>query len=105
MKKRNTVLLVAFTLLYFIVNSCNKNTGSGACEAALTIENAAGLELHIKDTTLNRFIYDKARPLYNVDSIQIWNSQGKRYQPFLVDAADTSLNGGAILRNRNSRII
>ncbi len=94
MKKSNIILLIAFTVLYLINISCNKNTGSGACEAASTIENAAGLEFHIKDTTLNRFIYAKAQPLYNVDSIQIWNSQGKRYQPFLSDAADTSHNGG-----------
>lgn len=94
MKKRNITFLIAIIAIYIISASCNKNTGSGACEEAFTIENASGLELHIKDTTLNRFVYDVVQPLYNVDSIQIWNSQGTRYKPFKIDAADTVTHRG-----------
>lgn len=92
MKKHHCQLLVTslFIITLIIIGSCNKNTGSGNCEDASTIENSAGLELHIKDTTINRFIYDKTQPLYSIDSIQIWNNQGTRYKPFLLDAVDTT---------------
>lgn len=71
MTKKSISFSIAIIAVYIISASCNKSTGSGACEEAFTIENASGLELHIKDTTLNRFIYDKSQPLYKVDSIQV----------------------------------
>jgi hypothetical protein len=90
MKNNKIIYAILFLTITFIAgNSCNKNTGSGTCEDASTVENTAGFELHIKDTTLNSFIYDKAIPLYNVDSLQVWNSQGTRYKPFKIDAADS----------------
>lgn len=91
--KKKIVSILFFTISFFFI-ACNKNTGSGSCEEALTIENASGLELHIKDTTRNRFIYDKIQPIYKLDSLEVWDNQGKRYKIFTNDASDTSPTGG-----------
>ena len=90
MNKNKTNLLITFIVYYLFLISCNKHTGSGVCEEAFTIENSSGIELHIKDTTLNRFVYNTFHPIYNIDSLQIFNSQGLRYNFYKFKSIDSS---------------
>ena len=88
--------LISIVLFSLIAISCTKILGlEEDCGDSLTVENANGLELHIKDTTVNKYIYQLVSPLYNIDSLQIWNSQGEKYKLFVNISVDTSTHYGA----------
>lgn len=90
--KSKYILIISLNCILLLFG-CTKGSFFGNCEEALTIENSSGLELHIKDTTLNKFIYNVIQPIRNFDSLEVWNNQGVRYKIFKSEASDTSING------------
>ena len=95
MKRYSSYLALIIVLTFFTI-SCTKILGlDDDCGDTLTVESANGFELHIKDTLVNKYIYQLVSPLYNIDSLQIWNSQGERYKLFVNVSVDTSSHYGA----------
>ena len=84
------MLLLATSI---ITNSCKKIFGNGDdCGDTTTVESASGLEIHIKDTTVGRFVYDLAQPIFKIDSLLITNSQGQKYSIYKSRGVDETNN-------------
>ena len=81
---------IIFILLSFIIITCfctcSKSTGD--CELVFTVENASGLLFEIKDSTKNKYVFDRFSPVFKVDSFEIRDNQGASHTIFRELAGD-----------------
>jgi hypothetical protein len=72
MKRFNLFALALIVVTFF---SCKKILGVPDCEEPLYITNS-GIQVAFKDSATNKYLYEQDFPLYNKDSIKIFDPQG-----------------------------
>jgi hypothetical protein len=63
--------LISFAISFFLL-SCTKE---GGCGSVLYITKSS-VQVIFKDSATNKYLYDEINPLYNKDSIKIYDPQG-----------------------------
>ena len=74
MKSIYQLTLLLSTLIILCSNSCIKS--GGKCEMPIDIRSASSIQVTFKDATTGKYLYEEAFPLYNKDSLKIFDENG-----------------------------
>ncbi len=91
MKKILNCILISIP--FFIFNRCAKPAG-GRCEQPLDV-NSSEVVVVFKDKTTGRYLYSEVNPLYNKDSLKVYDQYGRSLiiLKLLRSAPDNALQG------------